>query len=87
MKGPNDIELKTTLGKRFKEIIKHEESIVSEINLMDKQTLFIFKIEALSEKTPEALRLVKILNGELGKRDDKEPMGITESEVGTDGHY
>ncbi|GJY53438.1 hypothetical protein Tco_0445102 [Tanacetum coccineum] len=52
------------------------------------QTLFIFKISKLTNMTPEALRLVKILEDEINKIDDKdflltknmklEPMGITE---------
>ncbi|GJT10026.1 hypothetical protein Tco_0857068 [Tanacetum coccineum] len=46
--------------------------IVSEMNLVDTQTLLCSKITALTKKTPESLRLVKILDDELEKRDDKD---------------
>ncbi|GJX10251.1 hypothetical protein Tco_0200110 [Tanacetum coccineum] len=43
---------------------------VSKIHIVDTPTLFCYKIAALIEKTPEAMRLVKILDEELEKRDD-----------------
>ena len=45
---------------------------VSELPIVDTPTLLCYKVAALVDKTPEAIRLLKIFDEEVKKRDDKD---------------